>query len=56
VAIIKEIGDLSTHAGLETIDASARQLPHDALGIEKQMPLQEFLDLLQLYRGRPGSP
>jgi hypothetical protein len=55
VAVIKEIGDLSTHAGLETIDGSARQVRHEALAIEKQMPLQELLDLLQLYRSRPAA-
>jgi Zinc carboxypeptidase len=50
VATIKEVGDLSTHAGLETIDASARRIAHDVLGIDKQIPLKSLLDHLQLYR------
>lgn len=50
IAIIKEVGDLSTHAGLETLDGSARHVPQSLLVIERQLPLAELLDALQLYR------
>lgn len=50
VATIKEVGDLSNHRGLETIDASARRIVPDLLGIERQVPLKQLLDHLQLYR------
>jgi hypothetical protein len=50
VATIKEIGDLHTHAGLQTLDGSARSLSPAAITVEQRMPLEELLDLLQLYR------
>jgi Zinc carboxypeptidase len=53
LATVKEVGDLSTHAGLETLDGSARRIPHDVLGIDRQMPLSQLLDQLQLYRSEP---
>ena len=53
VATIKEIGDLSTHAGLQVIDGSARRVSHAHLGIEKRLPFGDLLDLLQLYYRTP---
>ena len=49
VVTVKEIGDLSTCGGLETIDAHARNLSHSSLGIEKMLPLSNLLDALQLH-------
>jgi hypothetical protein len=49
VATIKEIGDLDTHVGLQTLDGSARRIPYNDLGIDRRMPLADLLDLLQLY-------
>jgi hypothetical protein len=52
IATIKEIGDLSTHAGLQTLDASARRIPAGELSIDRRVPLADLLDLLQLYHAR----
>jgi hypothetical protein len=52
MATIKEVGDLSTHAGLETIDGSARELSSRELEVERRLPLADLLDLLQLYRAK----
>ena len=49
VATIKEIGDLHTHAALQTMNGSARNLSPSSIAIEQRMPLAELLDLLQLY-------
>jgi len=51
VATIKEVGDLSTHAGLETLDGSARRVRSPLLVVEKQVPLSDLLDALQIYHG-----
>jgi hypothetical protein len=49
IATIKEVGDLSTHAGLQTLDGSARRVPHSELAVDRRIPLADLLDLLQLY-------
>ena len=45
---VKEVGDLSTHGALTTLDANSRTLPSGALAIDKVLPLVELLDQLQL--------
>lgn len=49
IVTVKEIGDLSTCGGLETIEAHARGVSHSTIGVEKTLPLSDILDLLQLY-------
>jgi hypothetical protein len=49
IATIKEIGDLSTHVALQTLDGSARRISHSDLGIDRRVPLADLLDQLQLY-------
>ena len=51
LATIKEVGDLSTHTGLETLDGSARRVRSDLFAIEKQISLSDLLDALQIYHG-----
>lgn len=45
--VLKEIGDLSTHGALETVQASGRVLPASAVAIEMVLPRGDFLALLQ---------
>jgi hypothetical protein len=49
VATIKEVGDLHTHAGLQTIDGSARRISPAEIAVEQRLPLADLLDILQLY-------
>jgi hypothetical protein len=49
IATIKEIGDLHTHAGLQTLDGSARRISPAEIAVERRLPLADLLDLLQLY-------
>jgi hypothetical protein len=49
LAMIKEIGDLHAHAGLQTLDGSARRISPAEIAVEQQLPLADLLDLLQLY-------
>ena len=53
-AIIKEIGDLSTHGGLETHTIGARPLPPQLARVEAVVRRAEIYDLLQIYRHDPG--
>jgi hypothetical protein len=46
---VKEIGDLSTHGGLETIDARGRTLQATSFSIDQVIPLETLLDVLQTY-------
>jgi hypothetical protein len=49
IATIKEIGDLHTHTGLQTLDGSARRVSTADVAVERRLPLADLLDLLQLY-------
>ena len=49
IATIKEIGDLHTYAGLQTLDGSARRISTADVAVERRLPLADLLDLLQLY-------
>jgi hypothetical protein len=49
LATIKEIGDLHTHAGLQTLDGSARRITTADIAVDREMPLADLLNLLQLY-------
>lgn len=51
IVTIKDIGDLSTFVGLETIDASTRRLHSSFLVLEQNIPLATLLDELQIHRG-----
>jgi hypothetical protein len=48
VVTVKEIGDLSTHTALETIDGHKRRLSSSFLVLEQSIPLTTLLDELQL--------
>jgi hypothetical protein len=50
-AIIKEIGDLSTHGGLETHSLGNRQLPEEFSRINTTVPRQVIFDRLNIYFG-----
>jgi len=45
---VKEVGDLSAHGALATLDANGRTLSSNALAIDKVLSLVELLDQLQL--------
>ncbi len=49
VVTVKEIGDLSTHCALETIDGNMRSLSSSFLTLEQSIPLATLLDALQIY-------
>ncbi len=49
IVTIKNIGDLSTYAGLTNIDGCERKIPATSLPLEKVVPLAELLNMLQLY-------
>jgi hypothetical protein len=51
IVTIKDIGDLSTFVGLETIDASKRRLQSSFVVLEQNIPLATLLDELQIHRG-----
>jgi hypothetical protein len=50
--VIKEIGDLGFHVGLEEIDASKRRLIAGRFALEKEIALKEIMDVLQLVPPR----
>lgn len=47
--IIKEIGDLHTHGGLEVIELANRAVSTDLLRVDAVMPTKELFDALQTY-------
>jgi len=49
---IKEVGDLSGHHALETIEASGRKLSTSSVAIDQNVELHSLLDLLQLYHDK----
>ncbi|MBX2991580.1 MAG: peptidase M14 [Bacteroidetes bacterium] len=49
VATVKDIGDLSTYATLETINGTKRSISSSILKLEQEIPLSRLLDALQLY-------
>ena len=49
VVTVKEVGDLSTHCALETIDGHKRRLASSFLALEQSIPLSKLLETLQLY-------
>lgn len=51
IVTMKDIGDLSTFVGLETIDASTRRLRSSFIVLEQNIPLETLLDELQIHRG-----
>ncbi len=51
IVTIKDIGDLSTFVGLETIDAHKRRLNSSFIVLEQNIPLATMLDELQIHRG-----
>lgn len=50
IVTIKDVGDLSTFVGLETIDAHSRRLPASFVVMEQNIPLTTILDALQIHR------
>jgi hypothetical protein len=46
--VIKEIGDLGFHSGLEEIDGSGRRLLGGRFAIDTPVPVREIMDVLQL--------
>jgi hypothetical protein len=48
MVVIKEIGDLGFHSGLEEIDGSGRRLLGGRFGIDRAVTLKEVMDVLQL--------
>ncbi len=51
--LIKEIGDLSTHGGLEVIEVARRTISTEHLRVNRVMPTKELFDLLQMYANFP---
>lgn len=49
VVTVKEIGDLSTHCALETINGDKRPLASSFLTLEQSIPLASLLDTMQIY-------
>lgn len=50
IATIKDIGDMSTHGALQSIDGAARPVKPDQLLVNHSLPLNDILDILQLPR------
>ncbi len=46
---VKEVGDLTGHGALETIDAHGRAVSSEAITLEKEVRLQDVCDMLQIY-------
>lgn len=51
--LIKEIGDLHTHGGLEVIEASRRPVSTEHLRVNRVVPTKELFDMLQMYTNFP---
>jgi hypothetical protein len=51
IVTIKDVGDLSTFIGLETIDAGKRRLNSSFIVLEQNIPLATLLDELQIHWG-----
>ena len=51
--LIKEIGDLHTHGGLEVIEVARRAISTEHLRVNRIMPTRELFDLLQMYANFP---
>jgi hypothetical protein len=51
--LIKEIGDLCTHGGLEVIEVARRPVSTEHLRVNRVMPVKELFDLLQMYANFP---
>ena len=51
--VIKEIGDLRTHGGLEVIDLARRPISTDLLRVDAVIPTKELFDALQTYANYP---
>ncbi len=49
VVTVKDIGDLSTYATLETINGNKRSIASSLLTLEQEIPLSGLLNALQLY-------
>jgi len=54
--LIKDIGDLHTFGGLETLDVVDRTVPTDLFRVDAIMPTRELFDALQIYRPYPSIP
>jgi hypothetical protein len=51
--LIKEIGDLHTHGGLEVIEVARRTISTEHLRVNRIVPTKELFDLLQMYTNFP---
>jgi hypothetical protein len=49
IVTVKDLGDLRTHAGLETIAGGKRRISSEKLRVGVSLPLSELLDQLQVY-------
>lgn len=52
--LVKEIGDLHTHGGLDTVELARRPIPVDAVGINAMLRTADLFDALQVYRSYPA--
>jgi hypothetical protein len=50
IVTMKDVGDLSTFVGLDTIDANKRRLDSSFIVLEQNIPLATLLDELQIHR------
>ena len=49
LVIVKEVGDLEGNGALEMIEGHGRRISTDQITIDKEVPFNEILDVLQLY-------
>ncbi len=54
--LIKDVGDLHTFGGLETVDVTDRAITTALLRVDAVMPTQQLFDALQIYRPYPAIP
>ena len=52
--LIKEIGDLQTHGGLEVVEVARRAVSTEHLRVNRVLPTKELFDLLQMYVNFPA--
>jgi hypothetical protein len=48
MGVIKEVGDLSTHGALHTVEANARRLSAELVARDTRIDLRQFFSVLQL--------
>jgi hypothetical protein len=51
--LVKEIGDLHTHGGLDVIEVARRVVSTEHLRVNRIVPTKELFDLLQMYANFP---